>query len=98
MNNKLLSALGFNRRAGKLVMGFDPVKDSVLKGEAILVLIASDLSEKTKKRVGYFCEDYTEIIELGLTQHELLAVTRKLTGVLATTDENLSKLVENNLL
>ena len=49
MQNKLTSLLGLSRRAGKLTMGHDPVAESVAKGESCLVLMAQDLSPRTKK-------------------------------------------------
>ena len=97
MNSKLMSALGIARKSGNLIMGYDPVKESVLKDETDLVLVASDISEKTKKRVEFFCEDYVQIVDLPFTQYDLLQVTRKLTAVLAISDENLSILIKNNL-
>ncbi|MEG2770570.1 MAG: 50S ribosomal protein L7ae, partial [Oscillospiraceae bacterium] len=65
--------------------------------KAYVVLTASDLSEKTKKRVDFFCEDILEVKVLPFTQEELLDITRKPTGVLAIIDENLATLVEKNL-
>ena len=53
--NRLLSLLSLTRRAGKLGLGFDPVKEAVQRREAALVLLAADLSPKTKKEVQWFC-------------------------------------------
>ena len=52
MNDRLLSFLGICRRAGKLVIGFDPLKDAVEQGKALLVLVASDISGNTLKKVN----------------------------------------------
>lgn len=51
MNDRLLSFLGICRRAGKLVIGFDPLREAVEQGKAYLVLVASDISENTLKKV-----------------------------------------------
>ena len=46
-NDRLLSLLGIARKAGRLSLGFDSVCESVAKGEALLILTASDISEGT---------------------------------------------------
>ncbi len=51
MNDRLLSILGLCRRAGKLVLGNDPVIDSINQRKAKLVIIASDCSQNTAKKV-----------------------------------------------
>ena len=56
-NQKLFSALSLCKKAGRLVLGFDAVMDSVYQGKAHLVLLASDVSEGTAKRVRRNCED-----------------------------------------
>lgn len=93
--NKLLFALSLAKKSGKLVVGFDAVKSAVIHGNAHIVLLATDLSEKTIKRVQYFCEDITDVYNTGLTQFEISQVAQRLTGVLAVTDENLAKLARN---
>ena len=60
MNDRLLSMLGICKRAGQLIAGFDPVKKSVQCGRALLVLTASDLSDRTKKEIAYLTRE-TEI-------------------------------------
>ena len=93
--NKLLFALSLAKKSGKLVVGFDAVKSAVIRGNAHIVLLATDLSEKTIKRVQYFCEDITDVYNTGLTQFEISQVAQRLTGVLAVTDENLAVLARN---
>ena len=93
--NKLLFALSLAKKSGKLVVGFDAVKSAVIHGNAHIVLLATDLSEKTIKRVQYFCEDITDVYNTGLTQFEISQVAQRLTGVLAVTDENLAILARN---
>ena len=95
--NKLLFALSLAKKSGRLVVGFDAVKSAVIRGEAHIVLLAEDLSEKTIKRVNYFCEDITDVHNTGLTQFEISQVAGRLTGVLAVTDENLAILARNAL-
>lgn len=48
---KLKSLLGFSMKAGKLVSGTEQVLSAVRNGKAELVIIASDASEGSKKRI-----------------------------------------------
>lgn len=94
----LYGALSLARKAGKLAMGFDPVKDQVLTGRAFLVLTAADLSPKTQKRVEQYCQDLVELKTTSLTQNELAGFAHKPVGVLGVLDPNLAKLCRNALL
>ena len=51
MNDRFLNLLGLCRRAGRMKIGCDTVIESVELKEAKLVLMASDISENTKKKV-----------------------------------------------
>ena len=52
MNDRLLSFLGICRRAGKLVIGNDPVREAIETDKAFLVMVASDISQNTLKKVN----------------------------------------------
>lgn len=92
MNNEFIFAVSLCRKAGALIMGFDAVKDSVLRGKAVLVICASDLSEGNRRRVGVFCEDWVEILDVPYTQFELSQVSKKPTAIFAVTDIQLANL------
>ena len=96
-SDKAFQALSLCRRAGKLVMGFDPVADNVARGRAQLVLLAADLSPKTARRVQNFCEGLAPVVTLPHTQTELAAIARKPVGVFAVIDQNLAVLCKNSL-
>ena len=71
------------RKAGKLVMGM---------GNARVVFVASDLSEKSLKEVRYTCAKYdAKLYALGLTMDEIALGIGKRTGVLAMTDAGFAK-------
>ena len=95
--NLMLGALGLCRKAGKLVMGFDAVAESVMKGKAVLVLTAQDISPRTARKTREFCEGILHVQSMPLTQEQLCAVTHKPVGVYAVTDENLARLCEKHL-
>lgn len=62
-------------RAGKLVIGTDLVLRAVAtngRGRVELVLVSSDASDATRKRVYNKCEFYkTEVLDLALDSSEL---------------------------
>ena len=49
---KIAGALGLCRRAGKMKIGCDTVIESINLGNSKLVIMASDISENTKKKVS----------------------------------------------
>lgn len=50
-DQKWMGMLSLCRKAGKLRIGFEPVKDSIEAGEARLVLFASDFSPRSRERM-----------------------------------------------
>lgn len=90
--NKFLSTLGLCRRAGKLVYGFDAVCDEIKKkGSKVCgVFTARDLSEKTLKEVGFFCEKYSvPHIRTDIKMDEIKAALSVKTGIIAILDKGL---------
>lgn len=57
MSNKALSLLGLARRAGKLTMGFDATVQAVRDRNAVLAVLAADLSAKTEKEWRFAVQD-----------------------------------------
>ncbi len=92
MQNKLVFAISLARKAGKVAHGFDHVKELVLKGDVHLLLVSSDISEKTLKRVEFFAKDIIDVNQVELTQYEISNVLNRLTAIVAITDENLANL------
>lgn len=62
----ILNMLGLAKRAGKIICGTRLCEEAVKKRKAMLVIIASDASEATKKEIKDCCSYYkTEYIEIG---------------------------------
>lgn len=95
--NKIMFALSLAKKSGKLIYGFDPVKQAVVDKTAKLVCVTSDTSEKTIKRVNAFCEGIIEVHTVPVTQFDVSQITNKLTGVFAVVDENMAILCTNAL-
>ena len=80
------------RKAGKLVMGMDMVKDACALGNAKAVFAAADLSDKSLKEVRYSCARYdVKLYALGLTMDEVAEGIGKRTGVIAMVDSGFAK-------
>ncbi|MBQ3843166.1 MAG: ribosomal L7Ae/L30e/S12e/Gadd45 family protein [Ruminiclostridium sp.] len=99
MNNRL-ATLGLCRRAGKLASGFDAAMEEVKNNARKVggVLIASDLSEKTKKEVRFQCgKANVTVTEIPETLDELKEATGKRTGVFAVLDDGLYGSIIKNI-
>lgn len=99
MNDRLLSFLGICRRAGKLVIGFDPLKEAVETGKALLVIAASDISANTLKKVNTVIEAGTvPCYTIKRTKDELSFSLGKTCACLAVVDkgfaDKLTELIE----
>lgn len=95
--DRLTGALSLCRRAGKLALGFDSVKESVHKGNAHLILFAADVSPKTEENIRFTAEQCAvRCIRLTLTMDELWFVVGKRVGVAAVADRGMARLVNQN--
>jgi predicted RNA-binding protein YlxR (DUF448 family) len=84
----ILTTLGLCKRAGKIITGFDAVIADIKKSSGIL--IASDLSVKTKKEVAFHCDKHDKkLIEIDHTMDEIAGVLNKKTGVISIMDKGL---------
>ncbi|MBE6671190.1 MAG: hypothetical protein E7593_03200 [Ruminococcaceae bacterium] len=72
-NEKLLGMLGLAARARKLIAGTEIVTEKIKAGRSVkLVLIASDVSENTLKKIVNCCEFYeTEYERIQFTRDEI---------------------------
>ena len=90
--NKLASMLSLTQKAGRLLLGFDVAKGAVEKKNAGLVLLAKDLSPRSRKEIALVCEKSgAQVKEMPLTMDEVWFAVGKRAGVLAVADEGLAK-------
>lgn len=54
---KILSLLGFTKKAGKLVAGTNAVLRSILYGDAYLVIITEDAGNSVKDKFKRICDE-----------------------------------------
>lgn len=98
MNHKLLFALSLCRKAGALITGFEPVRESVLQGQAYCVLCASDASPRTQRHTKELCEGLCDYYEMALSKETLNQITKKPTAVFAVTNPELANLCRQAML
>ena len=93
MNDKILTLLGFASKAAKLSFGFDAVKIALTQSKSKLVLIANDVSPKSKKEVSFFSEK-SKIKALVLDDYDMEtlshAVGRKC-GIVSVNDASFAE-------
>lgn len=95
--NNWLNSLSLAQKAGKVVHG-SKVLDSIRANKAYLVLVASDASANTKKKM-FDKSKYYNIECLEITDSITLSNTVGKIGrmYLAITDENFAKMILNKL-
>ncbi|MBR1738836.1 MAG: ribosomal L7Ae/L30e/S12e/Gadd45 family protein [Ruminococcus sp.] len=97
MNSKT-GIISICRKAGRMVMGMDMVKDACYSGKAAAVFIAEDFSDKSKKEARYVCGRYgVKLYELGMTMDEIGGCAGKRSGIIAVTDQGFAKSMAKGL-
>ncbi len=96
MEEKLLSMLGIARRAGRLAMGFDAAEEAMRNHQAKLLVLASDVSERTDRSICRIAEEYkVPVLRTGFEMDRIgKAVGHKHTGVIAINDSGFAKTIK----
>ena len=84
--NRLTASLTMCRKAGKLLLGFDAVKEAAQQGNVRLFLLSSDVSAKTEKEIRYFA-GALPVRKLPLDMDTLKLYFRKRTAVLGVCED-----------
>lgn len=95
----LLFRIGLGRKSGKLISGTEMVCDGVRDGKVIMIIMAGNASDNSKKRILNCAAYYnTEVLALGdITTEELgRAIGKSAVACLGVTDENIVALVKGN--
>ena len=83
--DKILGLVSLSRKAGKLLVGFEPAAEAALRGEAAAVLLSRDLSPNSEKRLRRKLEPLEEdsppVYKVPFTMEELSRITGRLTGI-----------------
>ena len=85
---KIFNLLTICRKAGRMTMGFDSVKESILTGKAKAVFLANDISPKTEKEVRFFADkNLLSVSVLPAAIAEIEFYTGRKAGVIGICDE-----------
>ena len=90
--NNLTGLLTICRKAGRLVMGFDPMKDALAGGKACAVIVASDISPKTEKEVRFFSgRKEIPVAKTSLTLNDIYFALGKKAGIITICDKGFAE-------
>ncbi len=95
MRGKLEGLLSMCRKAGRLVLGHDSVKESVQKRTAEIILFAEDFSPRTAQHIRRPAEQSgIHTLTLPLTMDGMQRLCGKRAGVAAVTDRGFAAALE----
>lgn len=91
MINKVNGLLGISSKAGAVFAGTDLVLEEMTRGKVMLVIVASDASEKTIKNIKYYCnKSNVEMIVYGSIDSNSKAIGKHNKAVIGIKDKNLA--------
>lgn len=98
MEDKLFSSLSLCRKAGKLRMGMDTVKEEILSGGTRLILLSSDISERSERQIRLACgETGARAVKISYDMLELSRITGKPYAIIAVCDEGFAGMLRKLL-
>ncbi len=90
-HTKQLNLLGLAQRANALVSGDEQVEKAIKKGKVKLIVIASDVSEKTLARYESFSQNYKVPLTNNFNKIEISQAIGKSRAILGITNAGMSK-------
>lgn len=89
---KIVNLLSICRKAGRLVIGFDAVKEAVYEGDVSCVLVTADISPKTLKEVKFFSGNSNiDVVEIDIDSYGIYGIVGKESVVIGVADFGFSK-------
>ena len=89
---RLKGYLGLATKARKLVTGYNTCLDMIPRGKLKLIIIAEDVGENTKKKIGQKCESYGIPMRIGIGADEMSrACGKRDKGVFGITDKGFAE-------
>lgn len=97
-DNKILTLLGFARKAGRLAVGTMACEQSIVRKKAKIVLIASDISDKSRKEIKFQCEKHgTKAADLDFTIDDITRAIGTKAGIIAVQDDGFAGAIAEKL-
>lgn len=98
MTNELLLSIGLARKAGKLLVGFDAVSEGCKEGTARLIILAADLSPKSRKEIVRTADQYgVRWFDAPFTMEDTEKLLKRRVGIMAVGDDGFAKMLEKHL-
>ncbi len=91
MNSKILTLLGFASKADKLGYGMDAAVGSIKAKKAHLIVLASDVSDKSRKEISFFAGEKVPIIVLECDMETLSRAVGKKCGIISLHDKGFAQ-------
>lgn len=86
MSEKILTLLGFASKSGNLSYGADSVKEALKRNKAKLVVIAKDISEKSKKEICFYAKDTVSVLDVDFDIDTLSHAIGKRAGIISVNE------------
>ncbi len=95
MNDRTLTLLGFASKSGNISGGADSVKEMLKKRKAKLVIIAKDISDKSRKEIKYFASlSGTPVIDAEYDMDTLSHAIGKKGGIISVNESGFANAIE----
>ena len=97
MKNKILTLLGFATKAGRLSFGMKATEEALKSGKSKVVVIADDVSPKSKKEVLFFSHNKdVQIITLkDTTITDVSEAVGRKCGIISVNDKGFADAILN---
>lgn len=100
MKAKVLTLLGFAAKSGNLSYGFSASKEAISRKKSRLILIASDISEKSKKEI-IFTANQSNISFLTLDDTDIFELSNAVghkCGIISVNENGFAKAIKEEIL
>ena len=98
MENKIYGLLGLCTRAGKLSFGTEAVLEKIAKHKIKLVIIAKDISEKSKQKIVDVCQkEKIQYYIFGTIFDNSKAIGKVNKAIIGIEDKNFADAIKNKL-
>lgn len=96
MSNKALTLLGFAAKAGKLGYGMDAAVQSLKSGKSRLIVIAFDVSEKSRKEITFHAKE-TPVCVIGESMETLSVAVGRKCGIISVNEKGFALSIKEEI-
>ena len=98
MNKKIISYLGFVKKAGKLLTGVNTCTFAISKGKVTLMILSEDISENSEKKIMKEIRKYkVQYVKYGNSEELSRAVGSSGRNVFAVCDKGFAEVILNEI-